>query len=1186
MSIRTDNVVLSVQINGNAAQNQLNELKKKAADLTHELAGMKQGTQDFINKSAEIAKVDAEMAGLREQIGLTKLSIRELASARKQLTAILNATVPGSAEFKKFAAELELVIARQKELKDATQGFKSVAQTSFSSIKQNIGSLVASYIGFYAVIGGIKSVFSNAVKLSDQLGDLRRVAGLTSKEATDLNHALLQIDTRTSGAGLLSIAIIAGKLGVAKDDIFSFTQAVDKLVVTLGDELGGADEITTQLGKILNVFDGKVTGDNISFLGNAIVDLANKGVATGGYIVDFTQRVAGIAKASNISLGATVGLAAGFESLGLRSESSSTALQKLILSISQDIPKAAKIAGMSAKDFNQLFADQPQEALLKYTEGLVKNKKAFSEITSSFKDAGETGARVVQTILAIGQNADFMRGQINQGNESIKEQTALNEGFAIKNENLAGSIDRLGKAFDRLVANNRVTSFLQGIVNVLSGALEGVNALIDSFDSLDERRAKELKKQDENQNAFAQNVVNGSPATANDPGVIGMKDLTLEEQHKLADSYKAIYIASRQQLADFMNSSDKDNLVRLKNLRLQVEQDGKIFIATQKKLKESLAPASNKINATTDTPSPTSSGSDSKNSEYNSLLKDYKKFLQDLADLKKKSDNSKLSDSDREVQEVQDKYNELLTRAAIFHAKLHTLESTYDAQTKQLVQAKLDEIAAIRKKYFEQNSADEYAQSIKASDDYFAEQKRNLEREYAEGKVSKDEYENSLTDIEARAIKNRIVIAKDYSSAVKKASEDVKTFSISQEDFITKNLQKQKDLRVAFLQDEVNATREIRNMQINNPDTSIKQRASLQKENAKDDKDDAIQKLKDSLKAQGKAYDDASVAMTKQGKAIWTNYYDTIKNIDDNTLKSQIENIANYAALLNEGLNSINTILTNSENRQAQKEQAANDRKTKALKKQLDNKLISQKQYDLAIEKMQEDADKKDKKRKHDQAVRQKALDIFAAVINTARAVAEALPNVFLAAAVGALGALQIAAIATAPVPEAADGNWFRKGDKHKDPSGGIPVMIERDEAVIKADAMTDNKTYTVTGTPAQITSKLNSIHGGVNWASGAIVQPKFMERPSPINSNLPMIMAMGGVAYSTKKENLNDTVSNHAFNEVANDRFNQVNDKFDKIIEVFERKQDALHAVVSIREYREMEKKYDNAKKASGMSQ
>src|SRR6185437_8521191 len=105
----------------------------------------------------------------------------------------------------------------------------------------------------------------------------------------------------------------------------------------------------------------------------------------------------------------------------------------------------------------------------------------------------------------------------------------------------------------------------------------------------------------------------------------------------------------------------------------------------------------------------------------------------------------------------------------------------------------------------------------------------------------------------------------------------------------------------------------------------------------------------------------------------------------------------------------------------------------KSLQKQLNNKLISQKQYDLATQKLADDADKKDKKLKHDQAVRQKALDIFSAVISTARGVAEALPDVFLAAVVGALGALQIAAIATAPIPQAGQGKLLSTGPYHKD---------------------------------------------------------------------------------------------------------------------------------------------------------
>jgi TP901 family phage tail tape measure protein len=547
MSVRNDVINLTVNINGSAAQNQLNELRKRAADLTFEMKNnLTKGTQEYITAAKDLKQVNAEMTNLKQSIGLSALSLKELSAEQKNLTALFRSAQPGTQAYKDFENQLKAVILRQKELSANTSGFTGVATSSFNSIKQSITSLALGYVGFQAVITGVRALTAGAIKLSDQLGDLRRIAGLTKDEANNLNHSLLQIDTRTSGEGLRSIAIVAGKLGVAKEDIFSFTKAVDKLVVTLGDELGNADQITTQLGKILNVFEGKVTGENISKLGNAFVELANAGVATGGFIADFTQRVSGIAKASNLSLGSTVGLAAGFEELGLRSESSSTALQKLLTTIASDLPKAAKFANVPLKEFSQLFAEKPQEALIKYAEGLAKNKNSFAEIAASFKDADEKGARVVQTLQAIGQKGDFLREKIDQGNTSIERQTALNDGFAIKNENLAGTIEKLGKAFDKLIANERVTNFLQGIINTLSGAITGIEDFIDSFDSLDQAVTKITKKHEADLANFASEI----------GGEFEKKSIA--EQQKLADSYKSIYISSQKALTEFLKSGNGD----------------------------------------------------------------------------------------------------------------------------------------------------------------------------------------------------------------------------------------------------------------------------------------------------------------------------------------------------------------------------------------------------------------------------------------------------------------------------------------------------------------------------------------------------------------------------------------------------------------------------------------------------
>lgn len=78
-------------------------------------------------------------------------------------------------------------------------------------------------------------------------------------------------------------------------------------------------------------------------------------------------------------------------------------------------------------------------------------------------------------------------------------------------------------------------------------------------------------------------------------------------------------------------------------------------------------------------------------------------------------------------------------------------------------------------------------------------------------------------------------------------------------------------------------------------------------------------------------------------------------------------------------------------------------------------------------------------------------------------------------------------------------GGIFGKGGRLSGPShsnGGMPVInpvtgekvaeMEGKEGIINANSMADNKTYTITGKPSQIASKINAMGGGVDWFGGA----------------------------------------------------------------------------------------------------
>ena len=128
----------------------------------------------------------------------------------------------------------------------------------------------------------------------------------------------------------------------------------------------------------------------------------------------------------------------------------------------------------------------------------------------------------------------------------------------------------------------------------------------------------------------------------------------------------------------------------------------------------------------------------------------------------------------------------------------------------------------------------------------------------------------------------------------------------------------------------------------------------------------------------------------------------------------------------------------------------------------------------------QEELEKKKQDLKYKQAVWDKATSIAQAGIATALAITEALPNIVLAAIVGAMGAIEIATIIATPIAT------YAKGTKDKDGHpGGLAIVGDagKSEAVVF-----DNKMWITPDKPTI-----------VDMPKGAIVYPDADNIPSPV---------------------------------------------------------------------------------------
>ena len=185
-------------------------------------------------------------------------------------------------------------------------------------------------------------------------------------------------------------------------------------------------------------------------------------------------------------------------------------------------------------------------------------------------------------------------------------------------------------------------------------------------------------------------------------------------------------------------------------------------------------------------------------------------------------------------------------------------------------------------------------------------------------------------------------------------------------------------------------------------------------------------------------------------------------------------------------LNAFSDVMKGLSEREVQDAQDSHDEQAKALDDRLSQGLMSTKDHDKAIKKLDEDLDKEKAKIARRQAIRERVMSSFQIAINTAKAIMGIwadFPKIdfgvsasLASAMVAATGAAQVAAVWAAPLPKASKG-MLLEGPSHS--FGGIKLEAEGGEAVI-------NKRSTSMFKP--LLSAINQAGGGVKFASGGFV--------------------------------------------------------------------------------------------------
>lgn len=447
--------------------------------------------QERIAKQQEVANAK-KLKAEKEMNSAYQQTQKRASALYQQLRDLAIVGDTNSKTYRKLKSEYDQLDKSLKEV-DATFGKhqRNVGNypTAINGITSALGKLGIAFSG----IALARNAFGIIEEFDEKVADVQKTTGFAKDEVEALSMELGKLDTRTSVTALQELASAGGRLGLkTKKEILDFAESADKAFVALGDDLGGtAEEIATNLGKIASTFgdEGRYgIGEAITRTGSALNELSANSKASAGAILDFTNRMAGVASLSGIAQTDIQALGALFDSTGQSIEVASTTLNTLLPKLSTDYERFAKIAGMSAEEFKKLAGKDAIEALKRVAIGAKSSQAGLNGLNETLEAFGIESARGAAIVGTLAGNVDELTKLQKISNEAFSENVSLQNEFNTKNSTLAGGVEKLKKEWDlwvlSLTQSTGATNRLVWLFNTLAKNLPTILSLLGKLITL------------------------------------------------------------------------------------------------------------------------------------------------------------------------------------------------------------------------------------------------------------------------------------------------------------------------------------------------------------------------------------------------------------------------------------------------------------------------------------------------------------------------------------------------------------------------------------------------------------------------------------------------------------------------------------------------------------------------------
>lgn len=929
---------------------------------------------------------------LNKKAELNRKTMNELRKEARLLKIQLDNVKPGTKDWDVLSKQLSTVSARMKDLRNQTKESGSIIG-KIGKAGAGTVALVTTAIGFVKKgINGVAQAFGKIADFEQANADLSTILGKNVKDIKDLTDSAMSLGRTTeyTASQVTMLQTELAKLGFNESQIRSMQEPILHFATAVGTDLPSAASLA---GAALRMFElpASKTEDALGVLAVS----TNKSALSFSYLNEALSIVGPVANTFGFSIEDTTALLGALANAGFDASSAATATRNILLNLANSNGKLAKSLGGSVKTFPDLI------------EGLKMLDEKGIDLATTLELTDKRSVAAFNAFLSGADSAMELR-------ESLDDVDGELQRIADERLNtVQGSIKLLQSAWEGFILQ------MSGSKGVIKSVIDFLTASVTKFTEWLFPSARVAGQADEYTKTFTSEYkLNGDEAA--------MKKMDEWEAAAQAELDRA------KQRAEDYNSRANRKALKAAEENLAALQTAATNVRASIKAAQDAA-----LTVTTVTTTTTTTGADStplKDGDKKWSLDNDKSYLAAKKELTRQYIDGDIATQEQYEEKLSQLELSSLTARLALHKEKGADREKLEMQVQALTLAHRKKEAAAEEN-LESMRLDAMEEGLRKrialENRRYEQEKKKYQGNAAALELVEKKHSAALLQISVEAEQQQLEQMQQASQQAKVEIENkylrrLSTVKMgSAEELAIRREMAQEIVKsdLSYLEstrkmlESVISTGKLAGIAI--PSKQMQEfKAKLQEVIGK------ILQLQGELRTPGIWGGTGSGELFGVSQAQWDRLFNNLQTgkMSAEDLAASISAIGNAAQEGFDMASSAIDMINAKENASAEHAKKANEAKQDALQKRVDAGLMTQEQYDAAVERLQAEQDAADEELSLRQAERQKRFSIVQAIINTALGVTKTLADwgipagIAPAAIMSAMGAAQVALMAATPV--------------------------------------------------------------------------------------------------------------------------------------------------------------------------